>query len=583
MHYGHPDMMSKACMMQQGGISKATKTINLSEDIFAGMDFTLRGAGRTIGHREYFHLTKGRDLGFNSVLGFFSKLSGGTGEQILTRQMFRLGQAMDLPEFLTFYYAHAGYYVTQFLLSQCIPALVFLWLTVLLNDTNMIVKQKLGPKLVAETMADMLVAESSWLVLIFLVAQSAPLFAEVWLQHGLLPACWRLLKQTLTLAPLHFIFQAKIIGIYFSREIRHGGGAYVSTGRGLPTERRPFIGNNGGLYNDFAVATFYDGVRLLLAIIAVAIVGGFNVSKNKLAFWCVLLALTVASWLFAPFLFNPYQFAHRYFAADIREWRRFFIHDRGSSWEAWYRRTQLKENEGIRLGPLTVILWLIFVGSWYTLFHAKIHMLRVVYPGGQVAAAMHIFSMLPPVLCSMTCCIVAELIAHWLRRSRPGFRVHVCLMAAIVIVVDTCETLFALKRLLAVNWWMTALTGVILKFSFLTLMLVCCECLLSLRCFVRCCLVCKLPKTSLELWLLAHRLAADALISAFIFLVLSVGVLWDWLRSTLCCTSCSLHNLLIFRDPGQLAHDEEELQSQMTATMGSLDLFWRRDLELARD
>ena len=30
-------------MMQQGGVSKATKTINLSEDIFAGMDFTLRG------------------------------------------------------------------------------------------------------------------------------------------------------------------------------------------------------------------------------------------------------------------------------------------------------------------------------------------------------------------------------------------------------------------------------------------------------------------------------------------------------------------------------------------------------------
>ena len=37
-------------MMQQGGVSKATKTINLSEDIFAGMDFTLRGQrGRFVG------------------------------------------------------------------------------------------------------------------------------------------------------------------------------------------------------------------------------------------------------------------------------------------------------------------------------------------------------------------------------------------------------------------------------------------------------------------------------------------------------------------------------------------------------
>ena len=90
-------------------------------------------------HREYLHVGKGRDLGFNSVPGgwlgwfghmnlklllhhkywiviayqyfrdfqqcianydnlqvlfFFAKLSQGTGEQLLTRQMFRLGHEM---------------------------------------------------------------------------------------------------------------------------------------------------------------------------------------------------------------------------------------------------------------------------------------------------------------------------------------------------------------------------------------------------------------------------------------------------------------------------------------------------------
>merc|ERR1711959_667388 len=102
MHYGHPDIMSKHYMMQQGGVSKATKTLNLSEDIFAGMDFTLRGEGREIHHCEYFHLAKGRDLGFNTVLAFFSKLASGCGEQLLTRQVFRLGQIFPLPEFLSF-------------------------------------------------------------------------------------------------------------------------------------------------------------------------------------------------------------------------------------------------------------------------------------------------------------------------------------------------------------------------------------------------------------------------------------------------------------------------------------------------
>merc|ERR1719253_2257722 len=121
-------------MIQQGGVSKATKTLNLSEDIFAGMDLVLRGEGRSIRHCEYFHLAKGRDLGFNTVLGFFSKLSSGTGEQVITRQTFRLGQVLHLPEALTFYYAHAGYYITQFFVSISMPMLVFTWLLVLLSD-----------------------------------------------------------------------------------------------------------------------------------------------------------------------------------------------------------------------------------------------------------------------------------------------------------------------------------------------------------------------------------------------------------------------------------------------------------------
>ncbi|CAL1132375.1 unnamed protein product [Cladocopium goreaui] len=122
MHYGHPDMMNKEYMMQQGGVSKATKMLNLSEDIFAGKDFTLRGGLREILHREYLHVGKGRDLGFNSVLFFFAKLFQGTGEQLLTRQMKRLGDELDLPEFLTP------------LWLQSIPLLVFTWLLLVLDD-----------------------------------------------------------------------------------------------------------------------------------------------------------------------------------------------------------------------------------------------------------------------------------------------------------------------------------------------------------------------------------------------------------------------------------------------------------------
>ena len=53
-HYGHPDMLDKCAMMAQGGVSKATKSLNLSEDIFAGMEATLRG--EPIVHREYYQV-----------------------------------------------------------------------------------------------------------------------------------------------------------------------------------------------------------------------------------------------------------------------------------------------------------------------------------------------------------------------------------------------------------------------------------------------------------------------------------------------------------------------------------------------
>lgn len=35
-HYGHPDVFDRLFHLTRGGVSKASKIINLSEDIFAG-------------------------------------------------------------------------------------------------------------------------------------------------------------------------------------------------------------------------------------------------------------------------------------------------------------------------------------------------------------------------------------------------------------------------------------------------------------------------------------------------------------------------------------------------------------------
>jgi hypothetical protein len=60
-HYGHPDIFDKFAMIGQGGISKATKKLNVSEDVFAGMEATLRG--QRIKYIEYLQVGKGAFAG----------------------------------------------------------------------------------------------------------------------------------------------------------------------------------------------------------------------------------------------------------------------------------------------------------------------------------------------------------------------------------------------------------------------------------------------------------------------------------------------------------------------------------------
>ncbi|KAK9941339.1 hypothetical protein M0R45_017945 [Rubus argutus] len=92
-HYGHPDVFDRLFHLSRGGISKASKVINLSEDIFAGFNSTLREGNVT--HHEYIQVGKGRDVGLNQISMFEAKIANGNGEQTLSRDIYRLGHRFD--------------------------------------------------------------------------------------------------------------------------------------------------------------------------------------------------------------------------------------------------------------------------------------------------------------------------------------------------------------------------------------------------------------------------------------------------------------------------------------------------------
>jgi len=589
MHYGHPDIMNKEYMMQQGGVSKATKTLNLSEDIFAGMDFVLRGGGRTIMHREYFHLAKGRDLGFNTVLAFFSKLSSGAGEQLITRQTLRLGSLLPLPEFLSFYYAHMGHYLSQWAVSWGLPVLTLVWLLILLNgceDANdLSVKCSATGQSAASVMAEAWqYIYSGNLLIVFLLAQMAPIFFEVWMQAGLVTSIIRLVKQLLTLSPIMFIFQAKVIGFYTMNELKYGGATYVATGRGLPTERRPFVGvvtdsgrlQPGGLYLDYARITYYDGAALLLLMVLVVVAGGMDNTGPQLYGIMVSLCLVTVSWLLAPFIFNPYQFRPSCWANDMKAWLQFFLEDGGSHWKKWFTQTQLKPRRGFRA---TILDLAFFIELWWVVacFSSLNARTAVVCQVSAMWRMYYWFLLLPPVITPAVFCVLLagfgavsncwasrwkggdssgeesyEALAEANQSSSCPRRCPMILVSFIITALTVLETIPPLQWVASLGWKKACMLAFLLKLFWLRLCVGLAMTAIRSWCFERLGGVGR----PLELWLDALCMFRDFLVSLIIFLALSPLVFLSGLSEFLCPTF-SIHHLIIYRQPGHT--DREKL------------------------
>ena len=137
-HYGHPDVFERLFHLTRGGVSKASKIVNLSEDIFAGksflkilslsiMYFTITLAlfylhfllfsgfnstwrGGNVTHHEYIQVGKGRDVGLNQISLFEAKIANGNGEQTMSRDIYRLGHRFDFFRMLSCYFTTVGFY-----------------------------------------------------------------------------------------------------------------------------------------------------------------------------------------------------------------------------------------------------------------------------------------------------------------------------------------------------------------------------------------------------------------------------------------------------------------------------------------
>lgn len=333
MHYGHPDMFDRLWFLSRGGISKASRVINISEDIFAGFNCTLRGGNVT--HHEYIQVGKGRDVGMNQIALFEAKVSSGNGEQMLSRDVYRLGHRLDFFRMLSFYYTTVGFYVSNMLIVLTVYA--FLWGRVYLALSGLetaIAKDFASSALTASINQQFFVQLG--------VFTALPMVVENSLEHGFSAAVWEFLTMQLQLCSIFFTFSLGTKCHYFGRTLLHGGAKYRATGRGFVVRHEKFAEN----YRLYARSHFVKGVELIILLTIYEAYGGPITNTTVyilLTFSSWFLAL---SWIMGPFLFNPSGFDWLQTVYDFEEFQKWLWYKGGflikpdQSWEVWWNEEQ---------------------------------------------------------------------------------------------------------------------------------------------------------------------------------------------------------------------------------------------------
>lgn len=318
LHYGHPDLFDKLFFITRGGISKSSKGINLSEDIFAGYNNVIRGG--SVGFKEYLQVGKGRDVGMSQIYKFEAKLSQGAGEQSLSRDVYRMCHRLDFSRLLSFYYGGIGHYFSNVLTILTVYIVVYLMATLALFDL-----EKIGDRVITPMGTIQMLLGGLGLL------QTIPLFATLGVERGWLASLREIFMVFVTGGPLHFMFHIQTKANYMSQTILVGGAKYRATGRGFVTQHTAFDEQ----YRFFASSHLYLGVELAAGLILMGIYTDAGQYFGRT--WSLWLASV--SFLASPFWFNPLTFDWNVCSNDYDLWLRWMRCSSGGaskSWSMWW-------------------------------------------------------------------------------------------------------------------------------------------------------------------------------------------------------------------------------------------------------
>ncbi|KAL8147544.1 callose synthase 7-like [Apium graveolens] len=369
-HYGHPDIFDRIFHITRGGISKASKKVNLSEDIFSGYNSILRGGYIT--HHEYIQVGKGRDVGMNQISLFEAKVAGGNGEQTLSRDVYRLGRRFDFYRMMSFYFTTVGFYFSSMVTVLIVYVFLYGRLYLVLSGLEKRIID--DPNLrVSKSLEDALAPQSVYQLGLLLVL---PMVMEIGLERGFGTAVGDFIVMQLQLASVFFTFQLGTKAHYYGRTILHGGSKYRATGRGFVVFHAKFAEN----YRMYSRSHFVKGLEMAILLIIYQVYGESYRNSSLNMFVTLSVWFLAASWLFAPFVFNPSGFDWQKTVDDWTDWKR-WMGNRGGigisldkSWESWWDDEQEHlKHTSIRGRVLEIILALrFFIYQYGIVYHLDI-------------------------------------------------------------------------------------------------------------------------------------------------------------------------------------------------------------------
>ena len=322
-HYGHPDVFDKMFVMTEGGMSKASRGINLSEDVFAGFNATIRG--HNVDFKEYVQVGKGRDVGLQQTYKFEAKLSQGNAEQSLSRDMNRICDRLDFFRLMSFFYGGIGHYMANTMVMFTLVLVVYTMLSLAIYGEEGVNGRPMHPEGVLQLLL-------SGLGLL----QTLPLAVTLIIEKGYFSMVQQISYMFLSGGPLYFIFHIQTKCYYFQQTLLAGGAMYRPTGRGFVIRHSPFDEN----FRFFASSHIYLGFELCIALVLFAL---YTTSKQYGGLtWS--LWLTAISFMLGPFWFNPVTFEWNKLKEDYFSWLNWMAESCGpaeQSWDAWWREENL--------------------------------------------------------------------------------------------------------------------------------------------------------------------------------------------------------------------------------------------------